>query len=91
MARSRTTRREVSAGHFEYEQCAGDTSGNSTTIVLSGAATLLLEQPAGVQQVPLSGRAAIVVPKGTWHTAKVSEPSRMLFVTMGHGTQHRAA
>jgi mannose-6-phosphate isomerase-like protein (cupin superfamily) len=59
--------------------------------LLSGAAVLLLEQPAGVQEVPLSGRAAVVVPKGTWHTAKVSQPSRMLFVTMGYGTQHRAA
>ena len=59
--------------------------------LLSGAALLLLEQPAGLQQVALSGRAAAVVPKGIWHTAKVSQPSRMLFVTMGRGTQHRAA
>lgn len=59
--------------------------------LLSGAAVMLLEQPTGLQEVPLSGRAAVVVPKGTWHTAKVSEPSRMLFVTMGQGTQHRAA
>jgi mannose-6-phosphate isomerase-like protein (cupin superfamily) len=59
--------------------------------LLSGAAVLLLELPGGLQEVPLSGRAAVVVPKGTWHTAKVIQPSRMLFVTMGHGTQHRAA
>jgi mannose-6-phosphate isomerase-like protein (cupin superfamily) len=59
--------------------------------LLSGAAVLLLERTAGVEEVPLSGRAAVVVPKGTWHTLKVSEPSRMLFVTMGHGTEHRAA
>jgi mannose-6-phosphate isomerase-like protein (cupin superfamily) len=59
--------------------------------LLSGAATLLPEQSAGVQSVPLSGRAAVVVPKGTWHTVKVNEPSRMLFVTMGRGTRHRAA
>jgi mannose-6-phosphate isomerase-like protein (cupin superfamily) len=59
--------------------------------LLSGAAVFLLEHPDGVQEVPLSGRAAVVVPKGTWHTAKVSQPSRMLFVTLGRGTQHRAA
>jgi len=59
--------------------------------LLSGAAVLLLERPFGLQEVPLSGRAAVVVPKGTWHTAKVSQPSRMLFVTMGHGTRQRAA
>jgi oxalate decarboxylase/phosphoglucose isomerase-like protein (cupin superfamily) len=59
--------------------------------LLSGAAVLLLQQPTGLQEVPLLGRAAVVVPRGTWHTAKVSQPSRMLFVTMGRGTQHRPA
>ena len=59
--------------------------------LLSGAAVLWLEHPAGLQEVPLLGRAAVIVPKGIWHTAKVSQPSRMLFVTNGGGTQHRAA
>jgi hypothetical protein len=59
--------------------------------LLSGAAVLLLEQPDGPHEVPLSGRGAVIVPRGIWHTAKVSQPSRMLFVTMGRGTQHRAA
>jgi mannose-6-phosphate isomerase-like protein (cupin superfamily) len=57
--------------------------------LLSGAVVLLLEEPAGTREVPLSGRGAAIVPKGTWHTARVSQPSRMLFVTMGHGTQQR--
>ena len=57
--------------------------------LLSGSALLLLEQPEGEQVVPLEGRGAVVVPKGVWHTAKVLAPSRMLFVTMGAGTQHR--
>ncbi|WP_280151428.1 cupin [Piscinibacter sp. XHJ-5] len=57
--------------------------------LLCGSALLLLEQPEGVQTIPLEGRAAVVVPKGVWHTAKVLAPSRMLFVTMGAGTQHR--
>lgn len=81
----------------EFE-CASDWSNwemhpeaEEFVYLLSGAAVLLLEQPAGVQEVPLSGRAAVVVPKGVWHTAKVSQPSRMLFVTKGRGTQHRAA
>ena len=58
--------------------------------LLSGAAVLLLELGSGMQEVPLVGRAAFMIPKGTWHTAKITEPSRMLFVTMGYGTQHRA-
>lgn len=59
--------------------------------LLSGSAVMLLEQPHGLQEVPLSGRGAVIVPKGTWHTARVRQPSRMLFVTMGRGTQHRPA
>jgi mannose-6-phosphate isomerase-like protein (cupin superfamily) len=59
--------------------------------LLSGTANMLLELPDGVQSVALHGRGAVVVPRGVWHTAKVSAPSRMLFVTMGAGTQHRPA
>jgi len=58
--------------------------------LLSGAAVLLLEEPGGLREVPLHERAATVVPQGIWHTAKVAEPSRMLFVTRGRGTRHRA-
>jgi mannose-6-phosphate isomerase-like protein (cupin superfamily) len=64
--------------------------GDELVYLLSGAAVLLLEHPTGIEEVPLSDRAAVVVPKGVWHTAKVSQPSRMLFVTSGRGTRHRA-
>ena len=81
----------------EFE-CSSDWSnwevhpeGDEFVYLLSGEAVLLLELPGGPQEVPLSGRAAVVVPRGVWHTARVSQPSRMLFVTRGHGTQHRPA
>ena len=32
-----------------------------------------------------------LVPKGTWHTAKVHETSRAVFITAGEGTEHRPA
>jgi len=57
--------------------------------LLSGSVELLLEQALGVKSVALQGRGAVVVPRGIWHTAKVLAPSRMLFVTMGAGTEHR--
>ena len=66
-------------------------NGDEFVYLLSGSATLLFEQPGGVEEVPLDGRRAVVVPKGIWHSAKVSSPSRMLFVTKGLGTQHRAS
>lgn len=59
--------------------------------LLAGEAMLQLQVEAGIASVPLRGRGAVMVPKGVWHTAKVSVPSRMLFVTMGSGTQHRPA
>lgn len=59
--------------------------------LLTGEVTFLLQAEAGVTSIPLKGRGAVVVPKGTWHTAKVSSPSRMLFVTLGAGTRHRPA
>ncbi len=31
----------------------------------------------------------VVVPKNTWHTAKVHAPTMMLFVTPGEGTENR--
>jgi mannose-6-phosphate isomerase-like protein (cupin superfamily) len=33
--------------------------------------------------------AFVVVPKGTWHTARTSVRSKMLFVTPGQGTENK--
>ena len=81
----------------EFE-CASDWSSwemhpeaDEFVYLLSGAAVLLLEEAGGLREVTLRQPAAAVVPKGVWHTAKVGEPSRMLFVTRGRGTRHRAA
>jgi mannose-6-phosphate isomerase-like protein (cupin superfamily) len=57
--------------------------------LLSGDIEFHLQGSAGLEITRIRGRGAVVVPRGKWHTAKVLEPSRMLFVTMGSGTQHR--
>ena len=57
--------------------------------LLSGAADMLFEETSGISRVRLDGRGAVVVPRGVWHTARVTEPSRMLFITMGAGTVHK--
>lgn len=59
--------------------------------LLSGMAEVHLEQQDGLCKVTLDGSGAIVIPRGVWHTAKVTAPSRMLFVTQGAGTQLRPA
>ncbi len=57
--------------------------------LLSGDIEFLQETPSGTAATRVTGRGAVLVPRGVWHTARVFAPSRMLFVTMGAGTQHR--
>lgn len=59
--------------------------------LLSGSAELLLEEAIGLRRVTLNGSGAVVVPRGVWHTAKVTAPCRMLHVTRGAGTELRSA
>lgn len=64
--------------------------GDEFVYLLSGDVALTLELPAGTTTTRLLDRGAVVVPRGVWHTARVFTPSRMLFITRGEGTQHRA-
>ncbi|MFN3231593.1 MAG: cupin domain-containing protein [Alphaproteobacteria bacterium] len=64
-------------------------AGEEVVCMLSGAADMHLEEPAGVRVVELRGSGAVIVPRGVWHTAKVHEPSHMLFITRGEGTEIR--
>jgi mannose-6-phosphate isomerase-like protein (cupin superfamily) len=66
-------------------------NGDEFVYLLSGAVELHLEEGATVRKVALEGSGAVVVPRGVWHTAKVKEPSRMLHVTRGAGTETRPA
>lgn len=65
--------------------------GDEIVYLLSGALDLLLERGGKVDTIALSGSGAVVVPRGVWHTAKVRQPSRMLHLTRGEGTEHRPA
>jgi mannose-6-phosphate isomerase-like protein (cupin superfamily) len=66
-------------------------AGDELLFMLEGKATFILELPEGMKEVALSAGRLLVIPKGVWHTAKVSEPSRLLAITAGLGTQHRPA
>lgn len=57
--------------------------------LLSGQAQLHLEHESGVEIIGLSGSGAVLVPRGRWHTAKITIPSRILHITLGVGTQTR--
>jgi hypothetical protein len=65
-------------------------AGEELVVLASGALDLVLEDAAGVQTtLALRGRGAVLIPRGTWHWARVHEPSEMWFVTYGEGTRHR--
>ena len=64
-------------------------SGDEVVLLLSGAATFVLEVDGDEQRVHLRAGEAVVVPRGTWHRAEVGEPTRAVHITPGAGTDHR--
>ena len=66
--------------------------GEELVCLFSGSMDFVLERPEGNVRVELREPGAfLLVPRGTWHTARVHAPSRALLVTPGEGTQHRSA
>lgn len=66
-------------------------AGDEILFMLDGRATFLLELADGVREIELIPGRALVMPRGVWHTAKVSRLARLLAITAGHGTQHKSA
>jgi mannose-6-phosphate isomerase-like protein (cupin superfamily) len=67
-------------------------NGDEIVCLLFGAVTFLLEEALGTKEIELKDSGAyVVIPKGTWHTARTPGQCRMLFITPGEGTQHRPA
>jgi mannose-6-phosphate isomerase-like protein (cupin superfamily) len=67
-------------------------NGDEIVCLLEGRVTFVLERDGSEQHLELAEPGAyVLVPRGTWHTAKTSTRCRMLFVTAGEGTEHRPA
>jgi mannose-6-phosphate isomerase-like protein (cupin superfamily) len=67
-------------------------AGDELVCLLSGAATLVLERSDGHETVELKKPGEFVlVPQGTWHTARTRVATTMLFVTPGEGTENKPA
>ena len=65
-------------------------AGEELVMLLSGAATLVLEEHGEEVSMPLSEPGAyVLVPRNVWHTARTDVPATMLFLTPGAGTEHR--
>jgi mannose-6-phosphate isomerase-like protein (cupin superfamily) len=65
-------------------------NGDEIVCLLDGRATFVLDRDGREELVELAASGDYVfVPRGTWHTARIGTPSRMLFITAGEGTRHR--
>ena len=65
-------------------------AGEEVVLLLSGAATLVIEEAGGERGVQLSSPGdCVLVPQGAWHTARTEVPTTMLFLTPGRDTEHR--
>jgi mannose-6-phosphate isomerase-like protein (cupin superfamily) len=65
-------------------------AGEELVLLLSGAATLVLEESGVERCVSLSAPGDyVLIPKGIWHMARTTVPTAMLFLTPGAGTEHR--
>jgi len=66
--------------------------GEEFVMLIEGEVEMLLERDGENSSEHLTQSGAyVLIPRGTWHTARVHRPSRMLFITAGAGTQHRPA
>jgi len=65
-------------------------AGDELVCLLSGEAAMVFERDGKETSVRLSEPGSyVLVPKGTWHTARTSVSTTMLFVTPGEGTENR--
>ena len=83
--------RLITAYRFEQDWTSWERhpAGDEIVLQLSGAMDFVVEDGGRERTVSLRGRAALVVPRGVWHTARVLAPSEAIFVTRGEGTEHR--
>lgn len=65
-------------------------AGDELVVLLSGAAKLTIRAAERDQVTTLSEPGSfVVVPRNSWHTAQINQPTRMLFITPGEGTDNQ--
>ena len=65
--------------------------GDELLYLLAGECIIHLRVDGVEEIIQFTGIGSILkVPKGTWHTAKVHTPCRILFITPGEGTENSA-
>ena len=81
----------VACHHFndDWPSWERHPAGDEVVVLLSGTVTLVVRTSEGDQSHTLFEQSDyVVVPRNTWHTAKITEPTTLLFITPGQGTEH---
>ena len=60
--------------------------GDEILLVQKGRMDVILFHGAEEEVVPLKAGDWALIPKGRWHTARVHEPTDLIFITPGKGT-----
>ena len=79
----------ISTHTFEADWPTWEThpAGDEFVVLLSGDVELILALEGGDDVTRMNEPGTfVIVPRDTWHTARVHAPSMMLFVTPGEGT-----
>src|SRR5918999_6581772 len=63
-------------------------AGDELVCLLSGNVTMVLDRAGAAEEAIELQKPGeyVLVPKGTWHTARTKVPTSMLFITPGEGT-----
>jgi uncharacterized cupin superfamily protein len=64
-------------------------AGDEVVVLLSGRVEVLQDFNGMQHVVELRAGEAMINPRNVWHTTRVHEPGRALFITPGAGTEHR--
>jgi len=83
----------VSSFSFESDWSTWEAhpAGDEIVCLLSGDVMMVLDRNGVEEIIHLREPGSFaIVPRGTWHTARTSVPTRMLFVTPGEGTQSKS-
>lgn len=76
----------ATGGHSEIHP-----NGDEVHVCVSGEMSAILEHDGGDEVTDFSAGQACVIPRGVWHRLVAREPSRVLSLTFGTGTEHRPA
>lgn len=63
--------------------------GDEFLYCVTGTIDVVLAAENTERTLSLRGGMACIVPRGVWHRQLIREPSELLFMTCGEGTEHR--